>query len=123
MVAGTFTPLFTTISNTMMNGVARYQSSNSDDGGTKWPDAVFISVAILGGCALVGVIIWQIFLTARRAIDSGAQKHAAEELQQVTQRAIASNEQSAQELAKISQSVADLNARMSAIEKLLREVE
>jgi hypothetical protein len=118
-----FTPLFSTISNTMMNGAALYQNSNSDNGGTKWPEAVFISIAILGGCSLVGVIIWQIFLTARRAIDSGAQKHAAEELQQVTQRAVASNEQAAQELAKISQIVADLSARMSAIEKLLREVE
>jgi hypothetical protein len=117
------TPLFATISNTMMNGAALYQSSDSDNAGTKWPEAVFISIAILGGCALVGVIIWQIFLTARRAIDSGAQKQHAEELQQVTQRAVASNEQAAQELAKISQSVADLNARMSAIEKLLREVE
>jgi hypothetical protein len=122
-VEGMFTPLFATISNTMMNGAALYQSSDSNDGGTKWPEAVFISIAILGGCALVGVIIWQIFLTARRAIDSGAQKQHAEELQQVTQRAVASNEQSAQELAKISQNVADLNARMSAIEKLLREVE
>ena len=120
---GMFTPLFATVSNAMMNGAALYQSSDSDDGGTKWPEAVFISIAILGGCALVGVIIWQIFLTARRAIESGAQKQAAEELQQVTQRAVASNEQSAQELAKISQNVADLNARMSAIEKLLREVE
>ena len=120
---GMLTPLFATISKTMMNGAALYQSSNSNDGGTKWPEAVFISIAILGGCGLVGVIIWQIFLTARRAIESGAQKQAAEELQQVTQRAVASNEQAAQELAKISQNVADLNARMSAIEKLLREVE
>jgi len=41
----------------------------------------------------------------------------------ITQRAVASSEASATELARVSQSVIDLRVRLTDIEKILREVE
>ena len=120
---GLFAPLYASISTAAAQVAPGFQSSGADASHTGWPEAMFISAAIIGGCALVAVIVWQVFLTARKSIESKADEEAAQELQRVTQRAVASNEQAATELAKISQSVADLNARMGAIEKLLREVE
>lgn len=103
---------------------ALYQnSSNNSDGGTDWPEAMFIAVAIASGCALVSVLVWQIFLTARKAIEKSENTEHQEELKQITQRAVASSEAAAKELAQLSQSMADLRARVAAIETMLREVE
>ena len=120
---GILTPLFASVATAATQVAPVFQSSNDGADNTNWPTAIFISAAIIGGCALVAVIVWQVFLTARKSIESKANEEAAQELHRVTQRAVASNEQAATELAKISQSVADLNARMGAIEKLLRDVE
>lgn len=97
--------------------------SDNKSGGTSWPEATFIAAAIVAGCALVSVIVWQIFLTARKAIEKGQETQVQEELQTIAQRAIASNEAAAKELAQLSQSMADLRARMTSIETILREVE
>lgn len=119
---GLFAPLYASIATAVNQAAPSFQSSSQRDH-SGWPEAVFISAAIIGGCALLAIIVWQVFVTARKSIETKANEAAAVELQRVTQRAVASNEQAATELAKISQSVADLNARMGAIEKLLREVE
>jgi hypothetical protein len=99
------------------------QSDNDSNGHTTWPEATFIAAAIVAGCALVSVIVWQVFLTARRAIDKNQNTEHQEELKQITQRAVASNEAAAKELAQLSQGMADLRARITAIETMLREVE
>lgn len=101
---------------------ALYQSSNKSDG-TDWPDAMFIAVAIASGCAVAAVIVWQVFLTARKAIEKNENTEQQEELKQITQRAVASSEAAATELAQLSQGMADLRVRVAAIEKMLREVE
>jgi hypothetical protein len=97
--------------------------SNDNGGGTSWPEATFIAAAIVAGCGLVAVIVWQVFLTARKAIEKNQDTQIQEELQTITQRAIASNEAAAKELAQLSQNMADLRARMTSIETILREVE
>jgi hypothetical protein len=104
------------------NATALAQSGDSDSG-TSWPDAMFIAAAIVSGCSIAAILIWQIFLTARKAIEKNHDSQIQEELQTITQRAIASNEASAKELAQLSQGMADLRARMTSIETILREVE
>lgn len=88
-----------------------------------WPNAIIASSAVVAGCALISVIIWQIFLTARKSIEVKATDEIREELRSITQRAVASSEASATELARVSQSVTDLRVRLTDIEKILREVE
>ena len=117
------TPVLARIESASAYGAALYQTTVEPDDGTGWPEAIFISVAIAAGCALVAVIIWQVFLTARRSIDSRADTEKLEELRALTQRSIAANEATANELAKLSQGVTDLRVRLGDIEKVLREVE
>lgn len=100
-----------------------YQSDNNDPSHTTWPEATFIAAAIVAGCGLVAVIVWQVFLTARKSIEKNENTEHQEELKQLTQRAVASNEAAAKELAQLSQGMADLRARVSTIETMLREVE
>lgn len=100
-----------------------YQNDNDSPNHTSWPEATFIAAAIVAGCALVAVIVWQVFLTARKAIEKNENSEHQEELKQITQRAVASSEAAAKELAQLSQGMADLRARVSAIETMLREVE
>jgi hypothetical protein len=102
---------------------ALYQSDDDSAAHTTWPEATFIAAAIVAGCALVAVIVWQVFLTARKSIDKNQDTKIQEELQTLSQRAIASNEAAAKELAQLSQGMADLRARVGAIETMLREVE
>lgn len=91
--------------------------------GTSWPEAIFISVAIASGVVLLCVIVWQVFLTARRSIDAKLTREAQDELRAIAQRATAANETTATELAQIAQGITDLRVRLIEIEKVLREVE
>jgi hypothetical protein len=102
---------------------ALYQSSSTPDDNMDWPLATFIAVAVAAGCSLVAVIVWQVFLTARKSIEKNQDKAVQEELQTLTQRTIASSEAAAKELAQLSQGMADLRARVTVIETMLREVE
>lgn len=118
------TPALARIESETAYGAARFQTAVSpDNGGTDWPEAIFISVGIAAGCALIAVIIWQVFLTARKSIESKTNQESQEEMRALTQRSIAANESAANELAKISQGVTDLRVRIGEIEKVLREVE
>jgi hypothetical protein len=117
------TPVLALTEATTGYGTALFQAATKSDDRTGWPEAIFISVAIAAGCALVAVIIWQVFLTARRSIDARASQESVEEMRALTQRSIAANEAGANELAKISQGVTDLRVRLGDIETVLREVE
>ena len=117
------TPVLALAEATSGVGSALYQAAEDSDGRMGWPEGVFISVGIAAGCALVAVIVWQVFLTARKSIDTKASQESIEEMRALTQRSIAANEVTANELAKISQGVTDLRVRLGEIEKVLREVE
>lgn len=97
------------------------QASNSPS--ENWPTAIIASSAVVAGAALIAVIVWQVFLTARSSIETKANAEAREELRALTQRAVASGESSATELARVSQHVTELRVRMGDIEKILKDVE
>ncbi|MGH2551838.1 MAG: hypothetical protein ACRDHN_20820 [Thermomicrobiales bacterium] len=106
-----------------VSNVTALAQSDDSSNHTSWPEATFIAAAIVAGCSVAAIIIWQIFLTARKAIEKNQDTQIQEEQQTITQRAIASNVAAAKELAQLSQSMADLRARMTSIETILREVE
>jgi hypothetical protein len=123
-VEALLTPALARLESAAAQGAALYQTTvEPNDGRMGWPEGVFISVGIAAGCALVAVIVWQVFLTARKSIDTKAREEGLEEMRALTQRSIAANEATANELAKLSQGVTDLRVRLGDIEKVLREVE
>jgi hypothetical protein len=116
-------PALARIEGAAARGAVLYQSTVEPDDGMGWPESIFISVGIAGGCALIAVIIWQVFLTARKSIETKASEQTLEEMRALAQRSIAANEVTSNELAKLSQGVTDLRVRLEGIEKVLREVE
>ncbi len=114
-------PVLATAGNAAPRGAALYQSSM--EANEDWPEAILVSVSVAAGCALVAVIIWQVFLTARKSIETKASEQTLEEIRALAQRSIAANEVTSNELAKLSQGVTDLRVRLEGIEKVLREVE
>lgn len=119
----TFGLSLASIQSAATHAAALYQSSSTPDDNIDWPMATFIAVAIAFGCSLVAVIVWQVFLTARKSIDKHQDQAVQEELQNLTQRTIASSEAAAKELAQLSQGMAELRAKVTAIETMIREVE
>lgn len=67
---------------------------------------------------LIVVVVWQWFAT-RRARASVAREEAYRKL---AEQSIAAQQSTAEEQQKISENLGELRARVSAIEKLLREV-
>jgi hypothetical protein len=85
-------------------------------------DLLVVSVTTLV-LVLVGVLIWQVFKTyqTRLAVDAHvAQETAYRALAEQSTRA---QEQAAQQLALMQENVAQMNTRVSAIERLLKDVE
>lgn len=97
-----FTPLMTGYSSS--DGDAH--SRKSIDTGVNWPTAVIASTGAIAGCALIAIVIWQLLKTARKSMESRGTTEAG-----------------AADLARVSQNVTDLGARLADIEKVLRTVE
>jgi len=98
-------------------------SHESAGTGLRWPIAVIASTGAIAGCTLFAVVVWQVAKTVRKLMETRAAHHQLEELSVLTQRAVASTEATATELARVSHNVTDLRIRLDDIEQLLRTVE
>lgn len=90
-----------------------------DNGGTDWSDAGIAIAGILFITTVASIAIWQIFGTwrARMAVSREDAYRA------LAQEATAAQQQIAAEQQKIAAALTELRERVSAIERLLREVE
>ena len=81
---------------------------------------VSVSVLVL---VLVGVLIWQAFKTyqTKMALDTNSSHEAA--YRALAEPATAAQQQANGQLIKLNEHVAELNARLASIERLLKQVE
>ena len=81
---------------------------------------VSVSVLVL---VLVGVLIWQAFKTyqTKIALDANSSHEAA--YRALAEQATAAQQQVNGQLIRLNEHVAELNARLASIERLLKEVE
>ena len=88
-----------------------------------WQDATVAVFGILLVIVIVSVLLWQIFRTAQTKISADATLQKEAVLNQAIADATAAQQVTAARLAELSEGVEELRMRMSAIEKLLKEVE
>ncbi|GAA3386514.1 hypothetical protein [Cryptosporangium minutisporangium] len=88
----------------------------------EWP----VAIVACAGVLFATVIAWQIFATGRVAVIHGIRKEIAVDVQKENQEALEEFRATLAELSagqrEISEGVAELRARVAAIDKLLREV-
>lgn len=70
---------------------------------------------------LVGLVIWQGFKTAQTRMMTDATNSEEAAYRALAEQATAAQQQTAAQLATLNESVAELNARVAATERLLRE--
>ena len=88
-----------------------------------WQDATVAVFGILLVISLGSVLIWQIFKTGQVAISSEASKKKEAEYNQAIADATAAQQVTAARLAELTEDIKDLQARFTAIEQLLKQVE
>lgn len=85
-------------------------------------DLLTVSVSTLL-LVLVGMVIWQVFKTyqTRLAVDAHTAQEAA--YRSLAERGARAQEQASEQLTLLQENVAELNSRVTSIERLLKEVE
>ncbi len=87
-----------------------------------WPEAAVAIAGIVLVIVIVSVIAWQIFRTGQVAISSDATSKRDASFAQAIADATAAQNTTAHRLAELGEEIKELKGRVSAIEKLLREV-
>jgi hypothetical protein len=89
------------------------------DTGESWPDAAIAMAGITMLTAIAVVVIWQVFASWRARV-SLAREEAYRKLAEQTS---STQQTTVLQLGELTEGMADLRTRVTAIEKLLREVE
>jgi predicted negative regulator of RcsB-dependent stress response len=98
----------------------------TDPGTVAWSDwgGVITSVAgIMLVIILAGVLIWQVFKTMQTRMTTQAVIAQDQAFRELAERATAAQETIASESARMSAEITEIRSRVTAMEKLLREVE
>ena len=91
-----------------------------------WPVAVVTCAGVLSGGLFLAVVVWQVMAVGQTAVVQDAQKEIAINIKRETEGVLAELRGVISEMVsgqrEVTEGVTDLQARLAAIEKLLKEV-
>lgn len=98
------------------------QTTPASDVWSGWGSALLVTAATVLVLVLIGIVIWQLFKTAQTRMTTEAVIAQDAQFRRLAERSAESQATIAVETARISAELQEISARITAMERMLREV-